>query len=171
MSRVAQELRLREAGASWVVHVGKQIPDWTDAAKAVRPDTVVYIPAGVMVPASKGKHGPLPAQWTTFVACVHQRGGYIVEVLTGLKSNNIAQLKTMNEATLSLLKRGGKLLPAQVRGRKPLEWPSIAARNDAFAIWTDLKNVASDAAAIRLCKKFGVTEALLKRFGPSGRNE
>lgn len=102
---------------------------------------------------------------------VHKRGGVVFEVLTGLKSSSLADHKQMNDDTVRMLRKTGKLLPAARRGAKPKEWPSIEIRDRAFAIWTDTKNIPSDAAARRLVKPLGVTDRMMMNFGPSGRNK
>lgn len=172
MTRPSQEIKLREAGAQWIVHVGQQIPTWQEPAKQVRPGDTVFICAGSMVPAPVAKMGMTrPGQWAAFMTEVHKRGGIVVEVLTGRKSSNLAQQKAMNDETVKLLKRSGAPLPEAVTkpGRKPNEWPSVEARNHAFAIWTN-KDFPSDKAAIRNAPK-GVTERMMRNFGPSGRNK
>jgi acid phosphatase class B len=167
-----QEISLREAGASWIVPVGRVCPSWMEAAKQVRNGDVIFIYAGVMVPHRRQK-GDMsrPAQFASFMTEVHERGGHVVEVLTGRNSAKLAQQRDMIEETIRLLKQSGNRLPAAGRkpGRQPNEWPSVEVRNQAFAIWTN-KDFPSDAAALRNAPK-GVTERMMRNFGPSGRQK
>lgn len=170
MTRTSQEIKLREAGAQWIVHVGKTAQTWQDVAKQVEPGDVLYICAGCMVPAPVAQMGMTrPGQWAAWMTEVHKRGGTVFEVLTGRKSHILKDQKAMNDETVRLLKRSGAPLPgaATTRGRKRSEWPSVEVRNQAFLIWVN-KDFPSDAAAIRNAPA-GVSERMMRSFGPSGR--
>lgn len=172
VTRAKQEEALLEAGASRIVHVGKDCPTWKEAVRQVRDDDVMFIYAGVMVPASRQKcNMKATAQWASFMTELHKRGGTVVEVLTGRKSAILKQQRELNKETDKLLKFGGKRLPASGKppGRKLKNWPDKETEKDWRRKWKS-KNYASDAAVIREAKEAGFTERMMRRFGKSGRN-
>ncbi len=174
VTRAKQEEALLEAGASWIVHVGKDCPTWKEAIKQVRPGDVVFVYAGTMVPASRQKCNMFStAQWSSFMTELHKRGGTLFEVITGLKSATLKQQRELNKETVRLLRLGGKKLP---HANKPAGRPAAEADAEIKRIWTS-RDYATNGIA---CKhmphwqsKDGPkpwTERMCRdRFGPSGR--
>lgn len=168
-----QRSELLAAGASRIVHVGKEVPTWELPVKQARPGDFMYAYAGVMVPLEPDRMAMMKlVQWTTFIAELHKRGGTFIEVMTGRKSNNLKQLKALNIETIALLKAGGMRLPKvdTKQGRKPHKWPDTETKQRWRRMWKS-KNFASDAAVIREAEAEGISASLLRSLGPSGRND
>jgi len=160
VSREHQESELRKAGASWLVHIGKDCASWRQVVDQLERGDVVYIYSGPMVPQPRRKAGaPLQPQWTEFIGDVHLRGAFLIEVSTGRRSNVRKEFLSMNRETHALLRQGGKRLPKSVlaKGRKPTPWPSLEVENEWRRRWKS-KNYRSDAAVIREAKEAGFTE-------------
>lgn len=183
VSREFQESELRKAGASWVLHVGKDCLNWRQATDQLEKGDVLYIYSGPMVPRPRAKSGiPLHTDWTNFIGELHLRGATLVEVSTGRRSTNRKEFNALNKETHELLRQGGKRLPKTLRriGRKPKEWPSDEIREAALKLWRS-RAIASDSAAVRAImdqwsdlvdakKKPLVTERLIRTLPRSGRN-
>lgn len=172
VKRETQELAIREAGASWIVHVGKDPPDWRAPVRQLRPGDTIYVYACVMLPSPRDDLSKA-AQWTAAVRGIHERGATLIEVATGLKSSVPAQWRSMNRETHAAFKKTGMPLPKGImpKGRRRKTWIDEYTKATALRLWRS-KNIPSDAAAIREAKDTlpGITDRLMRSLGPSGRN-
>jgi hypothetical protein len=182
VSRDHQESALRDAGASWIVHVGIDCPSWRAVVDNCEPGDVVYVYACAMIPAPVKKDGTgLAAQWTQFNTQMAIRRATYVEVLTGRSSKHLKSRNELIAETQKWLAHHGKRIPLKTTpGRPKVKWPNDEVRKSASKLWTS-KNVPSDAAAKRaiveqwadLVDHKGkplVTDRLIMSLGPSGRN-
>lgn len=171
LSRARQEELLSKGGASWIVDLAGTRRTWRDGAKLTRPGDVVFIPALSIVPTARGEDDlPPSAQPGEFITQVHERGGYVVEVLTGRKSNNRSQREAMIKEAVTTIRRGTRELPktGRKRGRpKTVVWTDeqkAAARD----VWFSRDYATNRIAAKHLPK--GMTEKhAWELFKGSGR--
>lgn len=161
---------LRDAGAEWIVEIGKDCPNWRTAVRAVRDDDTVYIYALSFLPTKRGGDKLSPtAQVADFLLEVHERGGVVVEVHTGRKSNNRKDRQGMIDDAHKALKRGTRALPStgRERGRPKNEWTKEQV-DKAKKVWFCRDYVTNTAAARHLPK--GMTARhCWNLFGASGR--
>ncbi len=162
---------LRAAGAQWIVELGRVVPkSWRDVASVVREGDTVYIYGLALVPTKRGDDDlPPSAQVSEFLIEVHDRGGTVVEVVTGRNSRNKAQRRAMTSDALKALRRGTRSAPStRGRGRPRKEWTEeqLAAAKEA---WFSTDYVSNEAAAKRFPKEFTMKRAW-QMWGPSGRD-
>lgn len=168
-----------------VLHVG-QLPKLAfDVARSVRDGDTVWLWALPMIVVDRKLAGTSHhAQITLFVKEVRGNGGKLVEGSTGRTSESRSQSSAMIEEAHKLVTHGGKKLPRRnvPVGRKPKYWPSADVEKAARKLWFSVKNIPSDAAAVRqivdqwsdLVNEKGkplVTERLVRSLGPSGRQK
>lgn len=129
----------------WVLHVGIKPATWNDVLKEVGPGTALWVHGAPMIAASKKKTGlPLVTQWSLFKSELHKRGGYLIEGLTGLKSNIEADNRKLHATTVQLLRGGlGKKLPSS--GDGPGRKGAIAT-DVIKAMWTSRAYTTNEAA-------------------------
>ena len=167
-----QEKALRAAGATWIIRVGsKGMRTWREPVRQVMPGDAVFIYALVIVPTKRGDDKMPPSgQLGDFLLEVHGRQSHVVEVYTGRKSNILKQRREMLADAVNGLRSTGKPLPAigDGPGRKADEWPSDEVRKAAQTIWRSPDYTTNEAAARHM--PVGVTKALIKKLGPSGRS-
>jgi hypothetical protein len=170
VSRAHQEVALREAGAQWIIHVGKLPKTWMEAVKAAREGDRVFIYAAPMVPAPrKVAEMSAAAQWSSFLADVISAKAELIEVCTGRSSKNLKQRRAMNEETMRLLQSGGKRLPASGRGAgRPAKTFSEDQWKQAYTAWFSRDYATNPAAERHMPAGFTVTMAR-RKWGPSGR--
>lgn len=169
-SREVQDSALREAGASWIVEIGQIARTWRMAVTAVREGDLVFIYALSLVPTKRGQDELSPsAQVADFLVEVHERGGIVVEVMTGRKSNDRSARRKMIAEAHKALRRGSRALPAigRKRGRPKLVWTDDQL-DTAKRVWLSRDYTTNAAAAKHLPKGFTAKRAW-ELFGPSGR--
>lgn len=171
VTRETQEAALIGAGASWIVHVGKDPATWQPPVAQLQPGDVLYVYAAPMIPAPRKLLGMPGAQWTDFSKGVHERRAYMIEVLTGRRSNVRREWLALNKETHDILRHGGKRLPDTGRkpGRPAVEWPNEKTRVEWARKWKS-RNYTTDTAVVREAKEAGLSERLIRKLGPSGRH-
>lgn len=166
-----QDTMLREAGAQWIVEIGKDVNTWRAAINAVRDGDTVYIYALSFLPTKRGQDKLSPtAQVADFLLEVHERGGVVVEVYTKRKSNNRKQRQGMIDDAHKSLKRGTRQLPSTGRSRgRPIkfEWTKDQIAK-AKQVWFS-PDYVTNAAAERHLPKHMTARHCWNMFGASGR--
>jgi hypothetical protein len=169
-TREAQHTALSAAGAQWIVEIGKVPRSWREAVEAVREGDTVYIYALSFIPTKRGEDDlPPSAQVADFLIEVHERGGYVVEVYSGRKSNDRGQRREMAKDALKTIRRGSRALPSigRGRGRPKKAWtPEQVAK--AKEVWFSRDYTTNLAAERHLPKGMKAKHAWLL-FGASGR--
>lgn len=168
--RETQSTALREAGAQWIVELGRVTPrTWRDIANVVRTGDVVFIYALALVPTKRGDDElPPSAQVSDFLIEVHDRGGAVVEVLTGRNSKDRKQRRAMTADALKALRRGTRQ-PPTTRGRgRPKKEFTDAQLAKAKEAWFSPDYVTNPAAERHFPKGFTAKRAW-ELWGPSGR--
>lgn len=182
VSRAHQDSALRDAGASWIVHVGIDCPSWRAVVDNCEPGDVVYVYACAMIPAPVKKDGTgLAAQWTQFNTQMAIRRATYVEVLTGRNSKSLKGRNELIAETQKWLAHHGKRIPLKRGPGAPQKtWPNEQVKASALKLWKS-RDIPSDAAALRAIMeqwadlvdhngKPLVSERLVRNLGPSGRN-
>lgn len=169
-TRETQDTALRGAGAEHIVELGKVVPkSWRDVANIVRDGDTVFIYALAFVPTKRGEDDlPPSAQVSEFLIEIHDRGGTVVEVVTGRNSRDRKQRREMTKDALKALRRGSRAAPTtRGRGRPAKEFtPEQWAK--AEAAWKSPDYVDNAAAARHFPKGFTAKRAW-QMWGPSGR--
>lgn len=168
--RETQITALREAGAQWIVELGRVVPkSWRDVAKVVREGDTLFIYSLSLVPTKRGEDDlPPSAQVSEFIMEVHERGGTVVEVLTGRNSRDRKQRRAMTADALKSIRRGTRQ-PATTRGRgRPKKEFTAEQMAKAEAAWKSPDYVTNEAAARHFPKGFTAKRAWTL-WGPSGR--
>ena len=165
-SRETQNTKLREAGAERIVEIGILPKTWREALSAVRNGDTVYVYALSFLPTKRGQDELMPsAQVADFLMEVHERGGTVVEVVTGRNSRDRKQRRGMIGDAVKELKRGTRRPPStgKAAGRPKTEWPSEDVRQQAIAIWKS-PDFATRLAATKNMPK-GVNSTLVRTLG------
>jgi hypothetical protein len=171
LSRAAQAIELRAAGASNIIDVGvAQCKSWRTAVRRLRGGETVHIVGLVIVPTEPGGDDVIPSgQPSEFILEVHNRRATVLETRTGLKSSKSDDRRKMIAAASKSLRSGGRLLPPS---GKPAGRPHEAFNDDALAhnreIWFS-RDVSTNGAAERLFKGDMTKEQAKRRWGASGR--
>ena len=170
-TREAQDTALREAGAQWIIELGRVIPkSWRDVVNVLHEGDTVFIYALALVPTKRGEDDLTPsAQASEFLIEVHEAGAQVVEVYSGRKSKDRAQRRGMTTDAVKALRRGSRALPptGRGRGRPKTEW-SIETLEKAKEVWLSRDYATNVIAAKHLPKEFTAKHAWTL-FGPSGR--
>jgi hypothetical protein len=168
--RETQITALKAAGAQWIVELGRVTPSsWRDIAKIVRPDDVVFIYALALVPTKRGEDDlPPSAQVSEFVMEVHERGGTVVEALTGRNSKDRKQRREMIGDALKAIRRGSRQPPTTRKRGRPRKEFTAEQMAKAKAAWQSPDYVTNEAAARHFPQGFTARRAW-ELWGPSGR--
>lgn len=175
ISREAQEAKGRQyfhGLEPWVIHVGKLPKLAIDIARSTREGDIVWGWALPMIVVSRKKAGVgMQAQITLVVKTIAAAKAVFVEGSTGRTTATRAQAAAMIDEAHRIVTKGGKRLPRTngKPGRRPVEWPSPEVEAEWRRKWTS-KNFPSDAAVVREAKEAGLSERLIRKLGPSGRN-
>lgn len=168
--RETQITALREAGAQWIIELGRVTPKtWRDVASVIRPGDTLFIYSLSLVPTKRGEDElPPGAQVSEFLMEVHERGGTVVEALTGRNSRDRKERRAMTADALKAIRRGSRQPPTKRgRGRPKTEWtPEQLAK--AEAAWKS-EDYATNAAAERHFPKGFTAKRAWELWGPSGR--
>lgn len=169
--RETQITALRNAGAEFIVELGRVIPkSWRDVVNIVRDGDTLYIYGLALVPTKRGEDELSPsAQLREFLIEVHDRGGTVVEVSTGRNSRDRAQRRAMTKDAVKALRRGNRTPPTG-RGRgRPLKYEFTSEQiAEAKRIWFSPDYRTNVAAAKHLPKGFHWKRAWTL-WGASGR--
>lgn len=169
-NRELQITKLREAGAQWIVEIGKNAKSWREVVREVHPGDTVRVYALSSIPTKRGDDELSPsAQVADFLIEVHERGGTVVEVLTGRNSRDRKARRGMIADAQKAIKRGSRALPptGRGRGRPKTEWPADDVAK-AKAVWFSRDYVSNVAASKHLPKGMTAKRAW-QLFGASGR--
>lgn len=163
---------LRAAGAGHVIRIETiKTPTWRDAAKRIRPGDTIYIWVMASLPTRRGVDDYPPAvQPREMIREIEARGGVLVEVYTGRRSDNKAAKRgIIEDAERALRGKGRRALPAGYRspGRRRREWTADEMRK-AESVWRNVKKYPTWAFAAEHMPE-GFTAARAHRlWGPRG---
>lgn len=171
-TQAAQGLQYFQGVTPHVVNVGILPRSVMDVARIAREGDVVWLWALPMIVVSRKKADVgQQAQITLFCKALAAAKATLVEGCTGRTTASRSQASKMIDEAHRIITKGGKRLPktGAKPGRKPVEWPSEALRAEWTRKWKS-KNFPSDAAVVREAKEAGLSERLIRKLGPSGRN-
>lgn len=164
------EAQLRAAGAQHITTIGGK-RTWRDAVRLVRRGDVIRIIVLVRLPTRRG-HDELPpvAQVREIIREIEDRGGLLIEVYTGRRSDKKSDKSGMIADAIRSLKTQGRRLmpPGHRKPGRPKTATSEADTEAARRAWHS-RDYATNAVAVRHMPS-GWTESLARRrFGVSGR--
>lgn len=170
ITRPQQEAALRADGAEDIKSVGKDCDDWREAVRIVRHGDEVRILGLVLVATPRGKDKlPPSGQPAEFILEVHERGGIVIEVHTGRRSDDAKQRRAMIADAVRVLRGGGRRLPASGRpaGRPEKAFSAVALEHNRKA-WRSRDYATNAVAAAHMLEGMTARDAW-KLFGKSGR--
>lgn len=169
-TRERQGAAIREAGASWIVEIGKVPRTWRQVVNAMQEGDTIFIYALSLVPTKRGEDDLSPsAQVTDFLVEVHEVGATVVEVYSGRNSRDRKQRRAMIKDAHAALRRGSRALPNIGRGRgRPKKVFTDAQLAAVKTAWLSDKYTTNEAAASHFPEGFTAKRAW-ELFGPSGR--
>lgn len=117
---------LAAAGAQHFTRIDGKRHTWRDAVKLVRSGDTVFVWVLVNVPTKRGGDELNPSgQPREFIRQIEDRGGVLIEVYTGRRSDKKADKSGMiADAVAALKTKGRKRMPAGYRkkGRRAVAW-------------------------------------------------
>lgn len=165
------EAAIRAAGAQHITVVGGRRATWRDAVRLVRPGDTIWIWVLVHVPTRRGQDElPPVAQVREFVREVEGRGGVLIEVYSGRRSDRKSDKSGMiADAVRALKSAGRRLMPPGYRkpGRRPLA-ATDEETEQARRAWFS-RDYATNAAAERHMPPGWSHWRARREFGVSGR--
>ena len=162
------EAVIKAAGAQ---HITRIPETWRDAVKLTRPGDEVYVWVLVHVPTRRGEDDlPPVAQVYEFVREIEARGGVLIEVYSGRRSDRKAEKSAMiADAVRSLKTAGRRLMPPGQR--KPGRRERAASKDEieqARAAWFN-RDFETNEVAERYMPEGWTHWRARRKFGVSGR--
>lgn len=179
MPRARQEVLIRAAGATRIIHVGVDCASWRDVVRITRHGDTIYVVALVLVPTARTKDEVSPAdQPGEIIADFGLHGVTIHEALTGLRSDDRDQRRQMLKSAAKGIRGGGRRFPEGVRERGRPSADCSAVLEQCRKIWTSRAYATNDDAVAHMppCVDRGTgepvpwtTERAYRAFKASGR--
>lgn len=171
-TRPWQEQHLRVAGASRIIHVGKDCESWRDVTTptVMREGDTFYVVGMALVPTERGgdKLSPI-SQLSVFFCKSKELGATVVETWSGRKSTNWRHKEAMiADAEKSLRSAGRRLPPGQKEPGRPERPFAKEQIEQAKAAWFS-KDYATNGAAEKHFPEGFTRHRANRMFGPSGR--
>lgn len=179
MTRARQEVLVRSAGASRIIHVGVDCASWRDVVRITRHGDTIYVAALVLVPTARTKDEVSPAdQPGEIIADFGSHGVVIHEAMTGLRSDDRDQRRQMLKAAAKGIRGGGRRFPEGARDRGRPGADCSAVLEQCRTIWRSRAYATNPDAVAHMppCvdKMTGgpvpwTTERAYRQFKSSGR--